>query len=183
MIWPRSGMTRSGTAFRLQPLAPLTGAIAFGLLPTPTANEGGRQRSGSEGAAIRPSLGMMARQGLWPTPHGMPKPGQKRNPGPSGNELGRAVNEAARREWPTPKASPSGPDFARAGREGSGGDDLATAVAREERETFPTPIDGAGQGGRNLREAAPGGPLNPMWVEWLMGFPLGWTDLAPSETP
>jgi hypothetical protein len=21
------------------------------------------------------------------------------------------------------------------------------------------------------------GPLNPEWVEWLMGFPRGWTDL------
>ena len=21
------------------------------------------------------------------------------------------------------------------------------------------------------------GTLNPMWVEWLMGFPIGWTDL------
>ena len=28
-----------------------------------------------------------------------------------------------------------------------------------------------------------GGQLNPMWVEWLMGFPLGWTDLEHSETP
>ena len=28
-----------------------------------------------------------------------------------------------------------------------------------------------------------GGQLNPMWVEWLMGFPLGWTDLEDSETP
>jgi len=27
------------------------------------------------------------------------------------------------------------------------------------------------------------GQLNPMWVEWLMGFPLGWTDLEDSETP
>jgi hypothetical protein len=27
-----------------------------------------------------------------------------------------------------------------------------------------------------------GGQLNPMWVEWLMGFPLGWTDLEDSET-
>ena len=25
--------------------------------------------------------------------------------------------------------------------------------------------------------------LNPAWVEWLMGFPEGWTDLKPSETP
>ena len=27
-----------------------------------------------------------------------------------------------------------------------------------------------------------GGALNPTWVEWLMGYPLGWTDLSPSET-
>jgi hypothetical protein len=27
-----------------------------------------------------------------------------------------------------------------------------------------------------------GGQLNPTWVEWLMGWPLGWTDLKPSET-
>ena len=26
------------------------------------------------------------------------------------------------------------------------------------------------------------GKLNPMWVEWLMGWPLGWTDLKPLET-
>lgn len=28
-----------------------------------------------------------------------------------------------------------------------------------------------------------GGPLNPVWVEWLQGFPSGWTDLKPSEIP
>ncbi len=27
------------------------------------------------------------------------------------------------------------------------------------------------------------GSLNPTWVEWLMGFPTGWTDLKPSEMP
>jgi hypothetical protein len=27
-----------------------------------------------------------------------------------------------------------------------------------------------------------GGSLNPTWVEWLMGWPLGWTDLKPLET-
>lgn len=32
------------------------------------------------------------------------------------------------------------------------------------------------------REVANGGRLNPRWVEWLMGFPLGWTDLDASET-
>ncbi len=27
-----------------------------------------------------------------------------------------------------------------------------------------------------------GGLLNPEWVEWLMGWPLGWTALEPLET-
>ena len=26
-----------------------------------------------------------------------------------------------------------------------------------------------------------GGKTNPVWVEWLMGFPVGWTDLNASE--
>ena len=26
-----------------------------------------------------------------------------------------------------------------------------------------------------------GGVLNPNWVEWLMGWPIGWTDLKPLE--
>ena len=65
------------------------------------------------------------------------------------------------------------------------------------RETWPTPTksDGMGgpgqaascQGGMNLRTAVSrfppplnvvvGGNMNPAWVEWLMGWPLGWTDL------
>jgi hypothetical protein len=29
------------------------------------------------------------------------------------------------------------------------------------------------------QQTAIGGTLNPTWVEWLMGWPLGWTDLKP----
>ncbi len=35
--WPRSGMMRSGTAYRLRPLVPIIGEIVSGSLPTPTA--------------------------------------------------------------------------------------------------------------------------------------------------
>ncbi len=95
---------------------------------------------------------------------------------------------SAARMWPTPKSEPSKPDFARAGREGSGGDDLATAVAR----MFPTPTvqDAENCGGPSQSErntpplnAVAGGSLNPQFVEWLMGYPLGWTDCEVSETP
>lgn len=55
---------------------------------------------------------------------------------------------------------------------------------------FPTPTraDGSGgpgttpkrEGGKNLRtvvaEEEGNGRLNPEWVEWLMGLPIGWTD-------
>jgi hypothetical protein len=34
--WPRSGMMRNGTAYQLEPLAPLTSGIDCGLWPTPT---------------------------------------------------------------------------------------------------------------------------------------------------
>jgi hypothetical protein len=30
--------------------------------------------------------------------------------------------------------------------------------------------------------AGAGGQLNPDWVEWLMGWPIGWTALRPLET-
>lgn len=40
---------------------------------------------------------------------------------------------------------------------------LAHAVQQEELEKDP--------------KATHGGALNPTWVEWLMGWPLGWTDL------
>jgi hypothetical protein len=32
-----------------------------------------------------------------------------------------------------------------------------------------------------VKEKKGGGTLNPEWVEWLMGWPIGWTDLKPLE--
>ena len=39
-----------------------------------------------------------------------------------------------------------------------------------------------GENGRSLRTGG-AGKLNPEWVEWLMGFPIGWTGLNALETP
>lgn len=51
--------------------------------------------------------------------------------------------------------------------------------------TTPCAADAQGShGGNNHRSLRTdvAGQLNPMWVEWLMGFPQGWTDLNVSET-
>jgi len=60
-------------------------------------------------------------------------------------------------------------------------EEIASPAARSHWAT-PTQSDGTGgpgnsgrDGGENLRTQV-GGSLNPTWVEWLMGFPLGWTD-------
>lgn len=153
--FPRSGMTRSGTAYRLRPLVPLTGGTGFGSLPTPSASSYGSNRSASEGARVRLSLESMARKNAWPTPRATD--GDK---GGRGDLLAmvRTGKDSRRKNWPTPRTSDTnGP-----GRHGTGGPDPRTAVT----ETHPN-----------------NGSLNPTWVEWLMGFPLGWTDLEASETP
>jgi DNA (cytosine-5)-methyltransferase 1 len=35
--------------------------------------------------------------------------------------------------------------------------------------------------GCQLNDMVDGGKLNPTWVEWLMRWPLGWTDCEPLE--
>ena len=40
-----------------------------------------------------------------------------------------------------------------------------------------------GRPGTQFKDGCRWGQLNPTWVEWLMGFPGGWTDLNHSETP
>lgn len=80
--------------------------------------------------------------------------------------LPRAVWNAARKMYPTPRATEGGPDYAKQKRGKRTGQStspsLATIVAME--------------GGPFL------GPLNPTFREWLMGWPIGWTEKKPLAT-
>jgi len=120
--WPRSGMTRSGTAFQLPTLAPLTDETESGSWPIPTVN-GNYNRVG---LSAQSGDGVATAVTRWPTPHGMCVPNKRR-----------------------------------ARRRGTGKEKLSEMV-----------VDG--QVGN--------GSLNPTWVEWLMGFPLGWTVCEAWET-
>ena len=165
-------MTRNGTAYQLQPLARPTGVIGSGSWPTPDASVAQDGEKPDTWLARREREKLKGQNGngmgmpltiavqIWPTPTKTDAEKGYASPPGTTNDRGRQTLSGAV-QWATPKAHPSGPDYAKATRPNSGGDDLATQVARREN----------------------GGALNPTWVEWLMGFPTGWTDLGASATP
>lgn len=66
---------------------------------------------------------------------------------------------------------------------------LAGAAPARGGKMWPTPKGSPETMAKNARPLnetvtnGAGGQLNPTWVEWLMGFPAGWTDLEDSATP
>ena len=121
--WPRAGMMLDGVCYRQPKWERRISEIGCGLLPTLTAYAA-----------------------KWPTPYGFSKDG--RSNGPSGNELGRAVNQSLK-TWPTPRTRNI---------------DYWDKAYAEKKQT--------------LCDSLVGGQLNPTWVEWLMGWPRNWTFLA-----
>lgn len=115
----------------------------------------------------------------------------------NGNGFGLTLATAVQM-WPTPsatdyKGSPQGGAL-EARQEHSRGVRLPEEVMRRYLPTpgCPRPHDSEntagkfmpGQNQQDLTAAVArnGGQLNPDWVEWLMGWPIGWTDLKPMET-
>lgn len=57
-----------------------------------------------------------------------------------------------------------------------------TPTARDRRSRGPSEAQRNTPSLNHMATGGIGGKLNPMWVEWLMNWPLGWTDCAPLET-
>lgn len=111
--------------------------------------------------------------GLWPTPT-CGGGGQTLSEGttpqgktPEGRKqtvcLERYVQQVERKVWPTPTAT-AHKGWSKNHNRASTDDRLDYTVEREASES--------GSIGR----------LNPQFVEWLMGWPIGWTELQPLET-
>ena len=85
----------------------------------------------------------------------------------AGNKGGNrpSYQDAKKNAWPTPRASD---------RKGATSPDaMRKAISRGFYPNLPEAISASVPGG---------GKLNPEWTEWLMGWPIGWTDLKPLAT-
>ena len=164
VTWPRSGMTANGQCWELPTLAQTTSVTGSGLWPTPTCPNGGRSvahvtdwRSertaySDKGKKVQVDLAQAVKR--WPTPTVCGNYNRKGASATSGDGLATAVQM-----WRTPSASVVEPK--------------STVVKLTGRKPSDPQVGLADQ---------VGGSLNPTWVEWLMGWPLGWTDLKPLET-
>ena len=181
---PKWGMTRHGLLWELPTLAHRINGTGCGLSPDNesffhTPNTTGMDGGSNSRKALRKRLD------LWPTPvHSEARQGlQIRREGKKGTQTSLST---AVLTWPTPVAS----DISmRTTKYKQGGTALSLAV-----QTWPTPRTKGMCGGSGswdllnknttveearLMGAGNGGQLNPPWVEWLMGWPIGWTDLKP----
>jgi len=147
LIWKPKTTPANRLLFQLAPSMPHTDATGSGLLHTPTATAN----------QMAPSMKSRDAGSWWATPRTTDGTGGPRKLDEKGRRISQTnpnlvfgANLADQvKMWPTPTAQ----DAKNNGAE-----------SQHRRNTKPL-------------NAEIGGALNPQWVEWLMGYPEGWTDL------
>ena len=184
LTWKASGTKPRHLLFQLAPSMPRTDATGSGLWPTVTASQArseglinGMRKKVAAGEISREEAEAMiggslepARMGLLPTPDTQMRDNTKVDYNAGAESMsGRSLPVFVRTYsqtgmWPTPTT-----------RDHKGGRKPETLAAsgRGEMNTLNDAV--------TVRDQH--GSLNPTWVEWLMGYEVGWTDLEASETP
>jgi hypothetical protein len=171
-----SGMTQSGVLYQQPVWEQIIGETESSLWPTPVSSSQMAEDISTVQARLMNKTPYKSRLveavAMWPTPTTVDAPTQPSRANPN-------LSDAAQMRPNLSELPPTTKEF------------------RESKQIWPTPTFGklaGGTGGYNMiqdlyldqkisdeerrsMQAGNGGKLNPTWVEWLMGFPAGWTDL------
>ena len=171
--WPRWGTMRDGACWEQTTQARHTSGKGSGYWQTPVADDSVNRLKGKINSRGEPKL---SAQVLLPTPTAS---SYGNNRGGSSGRKGEVrlslASMASQDSWPTPTVCGN---YNRKGVSKKSGDGLATAVwSKDGKSRMDQLPNRVAYGGDQTRQK---GQLNPEWVEWLMGWPIGWTDLNPS---
>jgi len=158
LTWRQKDTQSNRLLFQLAPLGRGTGETGYGLLPTPDASQrGARTNQNNHQITLQDVIAAKTPEAqdiakIFPTPQS------------------RDYRTGEGHRWENTKERSR---------------NLNDKVAHDQGyKLIPTPQT------QGLKECIDGktyplkgnGQLNPTWVEWLMGYPLGWTDLNQLET-
>lgn len=165
---PRSGSMRSGRLYQRPRLVLPIAGNGSGYWQTPVADDAVNRIKGKINSRGEPKL---SAQVLWRTPTvGMLNADRAKDPEYANRKRakGQTITLADQVKWPTPRARDGQPEGLQSGMDRMGKYatcSLPTAVA-----LWPTPT-------------VFGGSLNPVWVCWLMNFPLNWFQAGGTPSP
>lgn len=194
LTWKGKATPQGRSLFQLVPLTHLTDETEFGSSPemwaTPAAADSQGTTGEGQGKSLRTDVKM------WPTPRACTAMAAENIHNRVNDKNPNLETVVARTMWPTPKAT-----YYKGGRKPetlkAAGRDARNSLPDAVRSGFwPTPAasDNRDRGHKGMpaikRRMEKGkqlnlsmvvsetsGSLNPQWVEWLMGYPEGWTDL------
>jgi DNA (cytosine-5)-methyltransferase 1 len=176
--WPQWGLMRGGECWEQRTLEHRIRGTGYGLSPNGVDSFHTPNTTGLDGGS-NSRKALKQRIDKWPTPTSSDWMNPKQNgieltnnrfvrtsltTGVKfGAKLSDAVNLEMKKNWPTPQVSDS-----------------------KDRGNLSNPsiqrrMEIGKQVNLQMCVSQTSGQLNPTWVEWLMGWPQGWTELKPSE--
>ena len=188
LILPRWGLMRNGVLYLRVPWELPTSEKGFSYWRTPSAQEPGwkhitvRDRHGcippchpnqrfydvETGRVVQQGLTQQVEnQGWWPTPTAS-RTGDWTVDGKT--KAVRTSLQGMAKMWPSPTRRDG--ETLKKVRRGAG------SLAAGQQKILPLSVAVEANSTEDAEAFQNGGQLNPTWVEWLMGFPEGWTDLG-----